>query len=879
MTRLRLRLGLSALALRSLTFAGALILVLLSLGACQGDEASTEWETEGEEETPGAYEALVLWTEQRAYPTSELPAEGYARALDRLAEMRAEAPAERPGAEAGWQAIGPHNFAGRMLAVALNPLNPHTVWAGSASGGLWRSATEGLGEAAWERVPLGFGALAVSTIAVHPADSLTLYVGTGEVYRYRDTHGGVTFRPTRGSYGVGILKTTDGGATWAHALDWTRNQERGVQMLRLDPTDPSIVWAATTEGVLVSRDGGATWATSLNVPLATDVSVNPAAPQEVVAACGNQQSPGYGIYRTTDGGANWTRVTTGVPPSYVGKVLFDRHPTQPATVFASVGNGVNGNGSTWLLRSADGGASWSTVTTTNYATFQGWFAHYVAVDPHDPNVVLLAGVDMWRSTQGGANPVQISSYGGPLYPPVGGHDGSPTQMHPDNHHFAFHPTQPGVVYFANDGGIYRSTDSGQTYTAANGGLQTTQFYNGASVSAQDPNQMTGGVQDQGVFIWRGDTRWYRPLGGDGTWTATDPRTPERVYGALQYLAIRRSEDGGQSFVNIAPPASAPGFVAPYALAPSMPDRLYAAGSVVYRSENRGDAWTATNGGAAVDPSGNDALALAVAPSDAGVVYLTTSPNSRFPSDTPGPPKLFVTTNAGANWTNRTAGLPDRFLTDVAVHPSDPQTAYVTASGFGSGHVFQTADGGATWTDVTNGLPDIPASAVVLDPLAPDHVYVGTDVGVFVSIDAGVTWAPWDTGLVEAVMVADLVVSPADRTIRALTHGNGAFLRPLAETPTASGPGAAPEAALTLTAVGPNPFRDRTVVEVRLPRESLLRLTLYDAAGRQVAVLADGQRAAGSHRIPVDGRALAPGVYVARLASARTGAALRLTRAR
>lgn len=862
-------------ALRFPLAAGVLALALLPLGACEHNDAGDE------DDTPGAYEALVLWTEQRAYPAAELPAEGYARALDRLAEMRAEASAGGRDAGAGWEAIGPHNIAGRMLAVALNPLNPRTVWAGAASGGLWRSTTEGLGAAAWERVPLGFGALSVSTIAVHPADSLTLYLGTGEVYRYRDTHGGVTYRPTRGSYGVGILKTTDGGATWTHALDWTQNQGRGVQMLRLDPTDPSTVWAATTEGILVSRDAGATWATSLDVPMGTDVSVNPADPQEIVAACGNQQSPGYGIYRTTDGGATWARVTSGVPASYVGKVLFDRHPTQPGTVFASVGNGISGSTSTWLLRSTNGGATWSTVTTANYGSYQGWFAHYVAVDPHDPNVVLLAGVEMWRSTQGGANPVQLTTYAGlPPYPTVGGHDDLPTQMHPDHHHFAFHPTQPGVVYFANDGGIYRSTDGGQTYTAANGGLQTTQFYNGGAVSAQDPARMTGGLQDNGVVVWRGDTRWYRPLGGDGTWTAIDPRTPDVIYGAAQYLSIYRSEAGETGFFQfIAPPsASNTGFVAPYALAPSMPDRLYAAGRVVYRSQNRGGSWSLTNGGASVDPSGNAALALAVAPSNADVVYLTTSPNSRVPTTTPGRPRLFVTTNAGAAWTDRTAGLPDRFLTDVAIHPTDPLTAYVTASGFGSGHVFRTADGGATWTDVTNGLPDIPASAVAIDPLAPDHVYVGTDVGVFVSLDAGATWTPWATGLAEAVIVADLVVSPADRTIRALTHGTGAYLRPLVTAPIASEPGAAP-AAVALVAAGPNPFRDHTAVEVQLPRAAPVRLALYDAMGRRVAVLSDGQRAAGRHRIPVDGRALAPGTYVARLEAGPGSAALRLTRAR
>ncbi|HLA64690.1 MAG TPA: FlgD immunoglobulin-like domain containing protein, partial [Rhodothermales bacterium] len=756
--------------------------------------------------------------------------------------------------------------------------NPSTIWAGSASGGLWRSTTAGLGATAWARVPLAFGAMSVSTLALHPTDSLTLYVGTGEVYRYGDTQGGVTYRPTRGGYGVGVLKTVDGGATWTHALNWSRNQERGVQMLRLDPSNPNTLWAATTEGVLVSRDAGATWTTSLSVLLATDVTVNPANPNEVVAACGNQLSTGFGIYRTVDGGANWTRITTGVPSSYVGKVVFDRHPTQPATLFASVGNGIEGTTSTWLLRSTNGGATWTTVTTTDYGSYQGWYSHFVAVNPHRPDDVLLAGVEMWHSSTGGTNPVQQTSYAGlPFEPPIGGPDGPPEYMHPDHHHFAFHPTNPDLVYFANDGGIFRSLDGGLTYESINGGLQTTQFYNGTAASVQDSTLMMGGLQDNGVVMWSGGGVWRRPIGGDGTYTAIDPRTPERVYGASQYLNMLRSENGGQSFTGVRPTGNA-GFVAPYAIAPSLPDRLYAAGRVVYRSENRGTNWTATNGNLPVDPAGNLALALTVAPSDANTVYVTTSPNLRAPTDTPGPPRLFVTVSAGASWIDRTAGLPSRFLTDVAIHPTDPQTAYVTASGFGTGHVFRTTDGGVTWTDLTNGLPDIPTSAVALDPLAPDQIYVGTDVGVFVSRNGGASWAAFTEGLPEAVMVIDLVISAPDRTLRAATHGNGVYLRRLERNPVAAEPGA-DGAAPTLVARGPNPFRDATTVEVQLAAAADVGLDLYDAAGRRVAVWPATQRPAGRYPVVIDGRGLAPGTYTVRLTAGETRATLRVTRIR
>ena len=828
---------------------------------------------------PGAFQALVWWTGQRAYPNAELPAEGYAQALEQRTMMEAAVSGLHGGP--GWTAIGPHNIAGRMLAVVLNPLNPSTIWAGAASGGLWRSYTEGRGVAAWQRVPTGHGALGVSSIAIHPTDSLTMYLGTGEVYRYQDALGGVVYRPSRGSYGVGILKTTDGGVTWVKALDWSLQQHRGVQMVRLDPTNPSRVWAATTEGVWVSPDAGATWAQSLDVVMATDLTINPSNPLEIVAACGNQNSTGRGIYRTTDGGANWTLVTAGLPPSWIGKVLFDRHPTQHSTVYASIGNGIEGSTSTSLRRSTDGGATWTTVNNTNYGSYQGWFSHYVGVNPLRPDTVLLGGVELWRSVTGGTTPEQRTSYSGlPSNPPIGGPDSpNPLYMHPDHHAMVFHPTDPDIAYFANDGGIYRTDDGATTFESVNGGLQTAQFYNGTSVAVQDSLRMVGGLQDNGTVMFSGTARWRRPLGGDGAVTAIDPRTPERVYMSYQYMNLFRSEDGGQSSLeSIRPPAGEYGFIAPYALAPSNPDVLFAAGVRVFRSPDRGDSWSVTNGGAEIDPAGNLALALTVAPSDQNVVYLTTAPNLTAAGNNPGPPNVFVTTNGGASWTQRTAGLPDRFYTDVAVHPLNPSIAYVTASGFGAGHLYRTTDFGATWTDISAGLPDIPTSAVVIDPLAPEHLYVGTDVGVFLSRNTGATWEAFTDGLPEAVMVMDLVISPSDRTLRAATHGNGMYLRRLERNPVAVEPGPVAGAPL-LRMAGPNPFRDATAVEVALAAPTHVRLELFDAAGRRVAVLANARQAAGRHRFAVSGSALAPGAYVARVDAGGRRGAVRVTRVR
>jgi hypothetical protein len=209
-----------------------------------------------------------------------------------------------------------------------------------------------------------------------------------------------------------------------------------------------------------------------------------------------------------------------------------------------------------------------------------------------------------------------------------------------------------------------------------------------------------------------------------------------------------------------------------------------------------------------------------------------------------------------------------------VDPTDDRTAYVTAGGFGAGHVFRTTNGGQTWTDVTGDLPDAPTSAVIVDPAFPDEIYVGNDVGVFVSRD-GAPWESFNAGLPEAVMVADLKVSPMDRTLRVATHGNGMWKRSLERVPIAAEPGAGPPS-FALEAVRPNPVRGQATVSFRLAEAGPVRLALYDVRGRRVAVLLDGERAAGRHTARLDAGRLAAGTYVLRLDAGSRSASQRVT---
>jgi len=221
---------------------------------------------------PGAMRAMQFLAGQRSYPGRDLPRAGYAEAFDRGRALNTAEGAEKAGSIT-WQELGPHNIGGRTLTLAFNPQDPNTIYAGSASGGLWRTRTGGVGALAWEYMPTGHAVLGVGSIAIAPDDSNTIYIGTGEVYSYNNTQGGLSDRLTRGSFGIGILKSSDAGMTWHKSLDWSYDQQRGVQVVRIDPTNANVVWAGTSIGTFKSVNGGSTWAQVDATVMVTDLAI------------------------------------------------------------------------------------------------------------------------------------------------------------------------------------------------------------------------------------------------------------------------------------------------------------------------------------------------------------------------------------------------------------------------------------------------------------------------------------------------------------------------------------------------------------------------------------------------------------------------------
>ncbi len=800
----------------------------------------------------GAYDALNFLGNRQTYPLHEIPNGAYSKAWAQMKRMSSKV--SFPNQVGPWETRGPHNRAGRILTLAFNPQNPKTLYAGSASGGLWRSYTAGLGVNTWQRVHIDFPVLGVSTITFNPIDSLVMYIGTGEVYNYNEAGTGAAYRRTRGSFGIGILKSEDGGLTWKKSLDWGQDENHGVWAIRIHPDHPNKIFAATTEGIFVSDDAGANWEKKLNVVMANDIIIHPDNPNLLLATCGNLNSKGSGIYRSTNNGETWSKVNSEYP-KFKGKAQLAYAPSDPNIVYGSFGNSLGGDDeATWLCKSVDFGEHWEIVSNIDYSKYQGWYSHDVAVNPNNPDDLVLIGVNIWHSKNGGKNVFSVS-IGGAGYSnaPIEGPDGPPNYVHSDAHDVLFYPDDTSsVVYIASDGGIHRSDDGGITFTSCNSGLQTVQFYNGFSNSSKDEKFCIGGLQDNGCIAWNGDKTWQHISGGDGSWTAIDDEN-FITYTSSQYLHVYRFENGlADNFHQTGIPVIGKvSFIAPFAIAPSDSSIVYAGSSVISKSKYFGNSWNITGDRQYLNTKNTPALSMAISYQNPDIVYTATAPFEQERSE------IFRTLNGGDSWEKVTGICPNRYPMDMAVDPTDDAIAYITFAGFGAGHVFRTNDYGETWIDITNGLPDIPTNAVIVDPLFPNNVYIGNDLGVFVSKDYGENWEIFQTGISDAIMVFDLKISPSNRKLRLASHGNGAYERDLLSEPVANKDIVS---IFTSMDVYPNPTTDFVNILYNLKSTKKIGIYITNVAGEIQQKILDIKQNKGEHQLKIDLNSLSKGVY-------------------
>ena len=732
------------------------------------------------ERESGADKQMLAWWWARAYPEPGNINDKYYSAWEHAERMKNPEAVSEPSGIRGelntnlfsgnWVAIGPNqSIGGRVLSIAIDPQDGSNIFIGTASGGIWKTSSSGVGTNAWEAISTGFPVLGVASIIIHPTNSNIIYAGTGEVYRADTSNIGFNVWKARGTYGIGILKTINGGVSWTRVFTKNESDLFGIQMLKFDPSDPNIIYACATDGLYKSTDAGVNWVRILNKVYVSDIAINPSNTNQLVVGVGNLTNTDKGIYRSTNGGGSWTKISSGLPSSFQGFIRLDNISAIPNTIVASIGRSAGSLDE--LYRSLDFGNSWSVLSSSNHCNYQFWFAHDVAINPSNSNELVMGGVPLYRYTISTANPTTIGG------------------VHADIHDIEFDPSNSNIVYVACDGGMYRSINGGGSFSMINGGLQAVQFYASFAVSPTNPNVMIGGLQDNGVVRYNG-SGWSSVAGGDGGPCAFHPTNGNIVFASNDARRVFRSTNGGASFGSEVLESwafsadSRTSFMAPIAISKSDPTTMYVASDNLHKSTSSGTAgtWNGYTSGSAtsyIEARHKTAISMAVSPTNSNKLYVSTSPFAQYDNDANTlhintPPNIFKSTNGGSAFTTIKGILPDRFVMDFAISPTNDDSVWIVLGGYGSSHVYVTGNGGSSWTSKGVGLPDVPHNAVLLDPRNRGIIYVGNDLGVYMSPDYGTTWYDFNNALWDATLVMDLAVTINNKLVAA-THGKGVFV--------------------------------------------------------------------------------------------------------
>ena len=770
---------------------------------------------------------------QRAYPERDFSTQAYLLSVEEARADRWELFGD-PGARGSrgstaWEAVGPVNIGGRVTAVSVHPDAPNRIYAGIAAGGVFRSADGGT---SWEPVFDDVAVPSIGAIAIDPGDPDRIFVGTGEANASGDSFAG-----------NGLYLSEDGGDSWTHlGLDASEHIGRIV----VDPTDSSRLFVAALgslwnpgpdRGVYRSTNSGSSWERVLFVSDSTsvvDLAMDPGDPNRLYAAAWERlRGPDRrkvggltsGVYRSTDGGDSWSELTSGLPGgSNVGRIGIAVAPSTPQTVYAIYAD--DPGYFLGMYKSTNGGDTWARVNDGGisdvFASY-GWYFGNVRVSPTDPNDVYAMGYLFYRSTNGGTS--WSERWLG---------------AHVDHHDHWIDPNDANRQILVGDGGVYVSTNDGGGWSHVET-LPITQFYAG-TVDAQDRDRIYGGAQDNGTSrtVTGSIDDWNEVFGGDGFYCLVHPTDSARIWVEYQYGNLYySSNDGGNwnSATSNIPSSERRNWSTPVVMSGSDPYPRYYGTYRVWRSTSN-TAWSAISGDLTqgTNTGYHTISTIAVAPTNPNRIYVGTADG-----------RVWTTGNGGANWTRIDSGLPDRWVTRVAVDPLDDQIAYVAHSGYHHGesepHLHRTTDAGATWAAIDAGLPNAPVNAVVIDPESANRIFAGLDVGVYVTENGGASWVPFGTGLPVCV-IHDLHFHEGSRTLTAFTHARSAYrvVVPVASDVSENEGGSGGEPGTPglsdwgvrggLRVLGPNPFQGRVEVLLAVPPgETGGVLTLVDAQGR------------------------------------------------
>ena len=694
--------------------------------------------------------------------------------------------------------IGPAVTSGRINALAVDPRNPSHFYAGVASGGVWKTDNDGT---TWTPVFDKEGSYSIGAVALDPKDPSIVWVGTGESNSQRSV-----------AYGDGVYRSEDGGKSWKNV---GLKKSEHIGRIVIHPKETNTVYVAAQgplwapggdRGLYKTTDGGQTWKKILDISEntgVTDVVLDPENPDVIYAAAYQRRrhvwtmidgGPESAIYKSTDAGATWNKLKTGLPTEDLGRIGLAVSPVDHNVVYAQV-EAANGAGG--IFRSHDRGATWE--RRNPYDATAMYYSQIIA-DPRNVDRIYVMAVFL-----------QVSDDGGKTLRRLGERD-----KHVDNHAFWPDPANPDHYINGNDGGVYETWDRA-AHWQFKANLPVSQFYDVTADNSQPFYYVYGGMQDNNSYGVPSRTRnvngimnsdWFVTWGGDGFRTVVDPEDPDTIYSELQYGNLVRYDRRTGERAGISP-MEAKGaqpyrwnWDSPLIISPHAHTRLYFGANFLFRSDDRGDTWRAVSpdltrqidrnklpvmgkvwGPDAVSKNAStsfygNTVALTESPAKEGLIYVGTDDGL-----------IQVSEDGGGHWTKyeKFPGVPDNtYVSRLAASRYDVNTVYAAFDNHKNGdfkpYLLKSADAGKSWTSIAANLPESgTVLAFVEDPVNPKLLFAGTEFGLWFTIDGGGKWIQLK-GSFPTISVRDLVIQAREGDLVVGTFGRGIYilddLRPL-----------------------------------------------------------------------------------------------------